>query len=76
MVSVKPGVQARQARKQEKDADTKAIEADLSANLGMGVTINHGATGEGGTLSVTYRTLDQLDMLCQVLSVVPRDFKA
>ena len=76
MVSVKPSVQARQARKQEKDADTKAIEADLSANLGMGVTINHGATGEGGTLSVTYRTLDQLDMLCQVLSVIPRDFKA
>lgn len=57
-----------------KDADTRAIEADLSANLGMLVSIEHGAAGDGGTLRVRYKTLDQLDMLCQVLSVIPRDF--
>ena len=59
----------------DKDADTRALEADLSANLGMGVSIDHGVGGEGGTLKIQYRTLDQLDMLCQVLTVIPRDFK-
>lgn len=60
----------------EKDADTRALESDLSANLGMSVTINHAGPDEGGTLTIRYRNLDQLDMLCQVLSVIPRDFKA
>ncbi len=60
----------------EKDADTRAIEADLSANLGMSVAIDHDPAGEGGTIKVRYRTLEQLDMLCQVLSVIPRDFSA
>lgn len=67
---------ARPGRAHEKDADTKAIEADLSANLGMGVSIDHGPAGDGGTLRINYRTLEQLDLLCQVLSVIPRDFKA
>lgn len=67
---------ARPQRGTEKDADTRAIEADLSANLSMGVTIDHDPSGEGGTLRVRYSSLDQLDMLCQVLSVIPRDFKA
>lgn len=58
----------------EKDADTLAIERDLSANLGMAVSIAHGSAGEGGTIQITYRTLDQLDKICQVLSVIPRDF--
>ncbi|NEX48092.1 ParB/RepB/Spo0J family partition protein [Pseudotabrizicola algicola] len=61
-------------RKTEKDADTRAIESDLSANLGMGVSIDHDVSGEGGTLRIRYRDLEQLDMICQVLSVVPRDF--
>lgn len=57
----------------EKDADTRALEADLSANLNMRVVIDHGATGEGGVLTVHYRTLDDLDMLCAALSVARRD---
>ncbi len=52
----------------QKDADTRAIEADLSANLGMIVQIDHGAAGDGGTLQIRYRTLDDLDLLCQFLS--------
>lgn len=68
--------QSAERRKAEKDADTRALEADLSANLGMSVSIDHGAAGEGGSLRINYRTLEQLDMLCQVLSVIPRDFKA
>jgi ParB family transcriptional regulator, chromosome partitioning protein len=59
----------------EKDADTKAIEADLSANLGMLVQISHNGPDQGGTLSVRYRTLDDLDLLCDVLSKISRDMR-
>lgn len=57
----------------EKDADTKALEADLSANLKMSVRINHEPGGETGILSIRYNTLDDLDLLCRVLSDLPRD---
>lgn len=55
------------ARKEEKDADTKALEADLSAQLKMKVQINHAASG-GGDVQISYKDLDQLDQLCQLLS--------
>ena len=58
---------ARAHASPEKDADTRAIEADLTAHLGMRVVITHAGI-DGGTLSVTYRSLDQLDDLCQILS--------
>lgn len=58
----------------EKDADTRALENDLSSNLGMTVVIDHEAGTESGVIKIRYRNLDQLDMMCQVLSVVPRDF--
>jgi ParB family transcriptional regulator, chromosome partitioning protein len=73
-VSTKSGKARGSSFAQEKDADTRAIEADLSANLGMLVQIDHGAAGDGGTLRIRYRTLEDLDLLCQVLSVIPRDF--
>ncbi len=57
----------------QKDADTRALEADLSANLKMGVTIVHEPGGERGTISIRYNTLDDLDLLCRVLSAIPRD---
>lgn len=50
----------------EKDADTRAIESDLSAHLKMRVQIEHAGL-DGGRLTVTYRDLDQLDRLCQLL---------
>lgn len=59
----------------EKDADTRAIEADLSANLRMPVQITHNGPDEGGTLSVKYRTLADLDLLCDVLSKISRDMR-
>lgn len=59
---------AKTAAKPEKDADTRALEGDLSATLGLTVAIEHGATGDGGHLSVRYRSLDDLDRLCQLLS--------
>lgn len=63
----------RASRKPEKDADTRAIEADLSANLGMLVRIDHRGVDEGGVISISYRTLEDLDLLCDVLSKIPRD---
>ena len=51
----------------EKDADTRALEADLSAQLGMRVSIDHSGH-DGGQVVITYRTLEQLDDLCQRLS--------
>ncbi|MCB1380633.1 MAG: ParB/RepB/Spo0J family partition protein [Rhodobacter sp.] len=53
----------------QKDADTKVLEDDLSANLGMSVVIDHRAGGEGQVI-IRYKTLDQLDQLCQLLSSV------
>ena len=58
----------------EKDADTRALETDLSANLHMLVRIEHNGIDDGGTLTVRYRTLDDLDILCDVLSKIPRDY--
>lgn len=55
-------------RSSEKDADTVQIERELSASLGMGVTINHPAGKDGGTLTLHYRNLAQLDDLLRVLS--------
>ncbi|MDB5658589.1 MAG: Chromosome segregation DNA-binding protein [Cypionkella sp.] len=57
----------------EKDADTKALELDLSANLHMGVQIDHLQGGDGGKVTISYRSLEQLDLLCRVLSAIPRD---
>ena len=53
----------------QKDADTRALQEDLSANLGMAVVIDHRAGGEG-QVTIRYNSLDQLDQLCQLLSSV------
>ncbi len=50
-----------------KDADTVALEKDLSAALAMKVVIEH--KGEGGTVTVSYKTLEELDELCSKLGV-------
>ncbi len=54
-----------------KDADTRALEADLSANLGMPVRIEHAPGGEAGQVTIRYDSLEDLDILCQVLSNLP-----
>nr|WP_174819038.1 ParB/RepB/Spo0J family partition protein [Ruegeria atlantica] len=51
-----------------KDADTRALEKDLSAILAMKVAINHKAGTETGQVVLTYENLDQLDDLCAKLS--------
>ena len=51
-----------------KDADTRALEGDLSAQLGMKIKISQKPGAEGGTVQISYRDLDDLDRLCQILS--------
>ncbi len=53
-------------RVHEKDADTLALEKDMTNLLGLKVEINH--KGGGGVLSVSYGTLDQLDDILHRLS--------
>ncbi len=55
-------------QKYEKDADTKAIEGDLTAQLKMKVSITPQPDNEGGKVVIKYKNLDQLDQLLQVLS--------
>ncbi|WP_163847914.1 ParB/RepB/Spo0J family partition protein [Pseudooceanicola aestuarii] len=52
----------------DKDADTKALEGDLSAALSMRVFVDHKPGAEGGAVTIRYDSLDQLDELCQILS--------
>ena len=52
----------------EKDADTRALEGDLSAMLRMKVSIDHIAGGESGPVTISYETLDHLDEPCNLLS--------
>lgn len=53
-------------RKPEKDADTRALESDLTSSLGLRVEINHKGPS-GGTLAITYTSLEQLDEVCRRL---------
>lgn len=65
----KSGTKQRRPRGEqaEKDADTRILEQDLSANLGMSVVVDHHPGGEG-RLIIRYKTMEQLDQLCHVLS--------
>lgn len=49
-----------------KDADTMALERDLSATIGLAVSIND-RNGQG-TLTISYKNLDQLDDICARLT--------
>lgn len=52
----------------EKDADTKALEGDLSATLGMKVVLSHKPGAENGQITLHYKSLEELDELCRILS--------
>ncbi|WP_380873124.1 chromosome partitioning protein ParB [Sphingomonas sp. DBB INV C78] len=51
------------------DSDIAALERQLGDMLGLKVTIQH--QGQGGAVTITYSSLDQLDMICQRLSGEP-----
>jgi ParB family transcriptional regulator, chromosome partitioning protein len=63
--SAKPNAK-RKGESAVRDADIAALEHQLGDVLGLNVRIAHGP--KGGTLTLTYSTLDQLDMVCQRLS--------
>lgn len=50
-----------------KDADTRALEADLSTNIKMKVSIDHKEIKGSGKLIISYNDLDELDKLCSIL---------
>ena len=72
---LKPGVGidfARAAARREAksvDADLQALERQLGDILGVKVTVAH--KGQGGSVTLHYSSLDQLDMICQRLSGEP-----
>lgn len=54
--------------KDDKDPDTKALEGDLSATIGMSVKLSHKPGQEKGQMVISYSNLDDLDTLCRLLS--------
>ena len=64
-----PTPKASKAAKPEKDPDTLALERDLTALLGLKVTIDF--EGKGGSLTIRYETLEQLDDVLKRLNQVP-----
>jgi ParB family transcriptional regulator, chromosome partitioning protein len=52
-------------RRAEKNADTRALERDLTTSLGLTVSID--PHGEGGAVTIRYAALEQLDFIVQRL---------
>jgi len=68
--SVKKGPRALVLTADRKvDADIAALERQLGDMLGLKVQVAN--KGQGGTVSLQYSSLDQLDMICQRLSGEP-----
>lgn len=51
-----------------KDADIAAVQAHLEEFLGLNVRIKTGTSPSKGAVTIHYRTLDQLDLICQRLT--------
>lgn len=64
----KPAAASRRKAVPEKDADTRMLEGDLSAAIGMSVRIAHAGPDGSGEVRIQYRTLEDLDRLCQRLA--------
>ncbi len=67
LTSKKPRNRARSSSRVTKDADTLALEGDLSAAIGLKVKIEHSG-GASGKMLITYDNLDQLDDVCRRLT--------
>ena len=65
----KPGARRPPVEVKGADADIAALERQLGDMIGLKVRIAHGR--DGGTVSLAYSSLDQLDMICQRLSGEP-----
>ena len=58
----------RPERTGAEDADILAVQRHLEELLGLQVRINPDADPRSGVISIRYRTLDQLDLICQRLT--------
>jgi ParB family chromosome partitioning protein len=61
----KPGTHKRDSAG---DADIAAVQNHLQEFLGLAVRINTDADPRSGAVTIRYRTLDQLDLICQRLT--------
>ncbi len=59
---------ARGGRDPEATADIAAVQSHLEELLGLSVRINTDADPRSGAVTIRYRTLDQLDLICQRLT--------
>lgn len=59
---------ARSERDPANSADIAAVQAHLEEFLGLSVRINADADPRSGAVTIRYRTLDQLDLICQRLT--------
>lgn len=66
--TVQGGAARPASRPVAKDADTRALEEDLTATLRLKVSIEHRPGQQSGELRIRYATLEELDGLCQLLS--------
>jgi len=66
---VKKGPSELVLKERTVDADLAALERQLTDMLGVKVEVVH--KGHGGTVTLHYSSLDQLDMICQRLSGEP-----
>lgn len=62
------GKVGKRAQKTEKDADTRALEGDLSAAVGMSVSIEHDQDTGRGKIVFKYNDLAELDDLIRLLN--------
>ena len=63
-----PRRQAREPRDPAQDADIAAVQNHLEEFLGLTVRIATDADPRSGAVTIRYRTLDQLDLICQRLT--------
>lgn len=63
-----PPRQARPPRDSAGDADIQAVQNHLEEYLGLAVRIASDADPRSGAVTIRYRTLDQLDLICQRLT--------
>jgi ParB family chromosome partitioning protein len=59
---------ARSEHKSADAADISAVQGHLEEFLGLPVRINADADPRSGVVTIRYRTLDQLDLICQRLT--------
>ncbi|MBD3729864.1 MAG: ParB/RepB/Spo0J family partition protein [Sphingomonadales bacterium] len=64
----KPRREPRTARSPANDSDIAAVQAHLEEFLGLQVRIRADADPRSGEVTIRYRTLDQLDLICQRLT--------